>query len=80
MSEHDIIPDGYLFEEAVGHEPEAVPMTEFQEYYLKTEIDPMIDRLIANLEAEKQQMKQRDENFKSYVSRTNDYQNYYSNL
>lgn len=43
----------FTIEEVAGHEPQGVPMTEEQAYYLHEFIDPQLEKIFADLEAEK---------------------------
>lgn len=84
--EGDILPESYLLAE-VASTPEVsldehlkrgdgVPMTEFQEYYLKTEIDPKVEQLIGRMEIEKIQRELKAIEFQEYMKRTHDIKNY----
>lgn len=55
-----------LIEEVAGHEPQGIPMSEEQAYYIHEFIDPEVDRLITNLELEKTRRALSDE----YQNRT----------
>lgn len=60
--EGDIIPENsFLIEEAVGIEPVGVPMTKDQELYLQHKIDPMVDKLIADMDYTLKIRKQSDD-------------------
>ena len=43
----------FAIEEIAGREPQGVPMTEEQAYYLHEFIDPQLEKIFADLEAEK---------------------------
>lgn len=62
MSEGDSFPEEYWqMVEVAGLPPEPVPMTPFQEFYLKNEIDPMVDRLIVEMDKTMKARKASDE-------------------
>lgn len=76
MTEQDHIPEGFGIEEVAGQpfnldekvrQGQGIPMSENDAYYLHEYVDPMIDRLIANMEIEKERRLKSDE----YQSRTN---------
>lgn len=58
--------------EIAGTPLQGIPLTEFQEYYLKTEIDPRVDQWIRGLDEEMVRRQKQDE----YYRRTHDYKNY----
>ena len=43
----------FVIEEIAGHEPQGIPMTEEQAYYLHEFVDPQLEKIFADLEAEK---------------------------
>ena len=61
-----------LIAEIAGTPIQGIPLTEFQEYYLKTEIDPRVDQWIRGLDEEMARRQKQDE----YYRRTHDYKNY----
>lgn len=46
--------------EVAGHEPQGVPLTADQAFYLRDYIDPYVERLIAGLEMEQVRRRESD--------------------
>lgn len=61
--------ESFQIQEIAGTESQGIPMTESQAYYLHEVVDPEIERLIALLDAEKQNARIRDENLAKTILR-----------
>lgn len=64
--------NSYQIEEISGNKPEGIPLSPSQAYYLHEYIDPMIDRLIENMQLEHARKELKDTNFAEYMKRTHD--------